>query len=393
MKNMSIKDQIYKSLVTKVCVTTTVCALLCFRAVAADDKPSPAAEPTPIRFIELKGHTNVVWSAAFSTDGTQIVTAASDKTARVFDSKTGANLLTLEGHSRGLLSAAFSTDGTRIVTASSDKTARVYDAKTGANLLTLEGHSGSLNSAAFSPDGTQIVTASYLTAHIWQLPYKYDFSLKKILPSLVSLLEENQWNESSNIFLTELVKIARQIGVGATENVAGSQTAAQNNYAALILTLMTYLDDPALRYHSDEYSGLFKAHLQPAIAKADLALQKETGIKDLSDLPISMPVINTLLACLRASMLSLQHVGGFTADAQNELNHILEIIGDTQGYFVDLNESQQQFLREPLSDFLRPLNYIPAHRTIMDHLTTNNDDPRSTCARIYAMLMKYLTGV
>ena len=57
-------------------------------------------------------------------------------------------------------SAQFSPDGTRIVTASRDKTARVWDAATGKSLATLAGHEGDVMSAQFSPDGTRIVTAS-----------------------------------------------------------------------------------------------------------------------------------------------------------------------------------------------------------------------------------------
>jgi hypothetical protein len=69
-----------------------------------------------------------------------------------------------------LFSAAFSPDGSRIVTASSDQTARVWDAKTGAILATLSGHNGWVNSAAFGPDGSRVVTASLdRTARIWQL--------------------------------------------------------------------------------------------------------------------------------------------------------------------------------------------------------------------------------
>ena len=41
-----------------------------------------------------------------------------------------------------MLSAQFSPDGTRIVTASGDKTARVWDAATGKTLATLAGHEG-----------------------------------------------------------------------------------------------------------------------------------------------------------------------------------------------------------------------------------------------------------
>jgi WD40 repeat protein len=45
------------------------------------------------------------------------------------------------------------------VTGSADQTAKVWDAKTGAELLTLKGYMPA-GIVAFSPDGTRIVTGS-----------------------------------------------------------------------------------------------------------------------------------------------------------------------------------------------------------------------------------------
>ena len=65
------------------------------------------------------------------------------------------------GHEGLALSAAFSPDGQRIVTASSNKTARLWDAATGKPIGgPLKGHEAAVLSAAFSPDGQRIVTAS-----------------------------------------------------------------------------------------------------------------------------------------------------------------------------------------------------------------------------------------
>ena len=116
----------------------------------------------------LQGHTGSVYSAAFSPDGERVVTTSYDKTARLWDAKTGAVLAVLKGHTGPVYSAGFSPDGTRVATASDDNTARLWDAKMGAALAVLEGHTDSVNSAGFSPDGTQVVTASDdNTARLW----------------------------------------------------------------------------------------------------------------------------------------------------------------------------------------------------------------------------------
>jgi len=124
---------------------------------------------TGATLAELKGHTHVVFSASFSTDGARIVTASWDDTARVWDAATRATVAELKGHTRSVLSAAFSPDGAQIVTASDDQTARVWEAATGATLAELKGHSGVVRRASFSPDGARIVTASDdQTARVWE---------------------------------------------------------------------------------------------------------------------------------------------------------------------------------------------------------------------------------
>jgi WD40 repeat protein len=116
----------------------------------------------------LAGHGNQAVSAAFSRDGTRIVTGSFDRKIRIWSASTGALLLTLSGHADQVESAVYSPDGTRIVSASDDRTARIWDATSGAPLLTLSGHGGIVNSANFSPDGRRIVTASDdKTARVW----------------------------------------------------------------------------------------------------------------------------------------------------------------------------------------------------------------------------------
>jgi WD40 repeat protein/serine/threonine protein kinase len=118
--------------------------------------------------LALRGHARSILSAAFSPDGTRVITASRDETARVWDASTGQEIAILRGHDHGVTSAAFSPDGTRVVTGSWDDTARVWDASTGKQLALLGGHESSVNTAAFSPDGTLVVTASSdKTARVW----------------------------------------------------------------------------------------------------------------------------------------------------------------------------------------------------------------------------------
>ena len=136
---------------------------------ASDDNTARIWDATTGQAIEtLTGHTQLVSHAVFSPDGTRIVTASEDNTARIWDAITGQAIETLTGHTGLVRHATFSPDGTRIVTASSDNTARIWDATTGQPIETLTGHTETVNHAAVSPDGTRIVTASQdKTARIW----------------------------------------------------------------------------------------------------------------------------------------------------------------------------------------------------------------------------------
>jgi AAA-like domain/WD domain, G-beta repeat len=128
-------------------------------------------------------HTGAVNNAVFSPDGTRVVTAcagalkgvtpasaaaASDAIARIWDAANGTPLTDLRGHTDAVNNAVFSPDGKRVVTASDDNTARVWDAANGTPLTELRGHTGAVNNAVFSPDGKRVVTASSdKTARIW----------------------------------------------------------------------------------------------------------------------------------------------------------------------------------------------------------------------------------
>jgi len=120
------------------------------------------------KYLRLAGHEDIVYTAKFSLDGTQVVTASNDGTARVWQLESGQSQV-LAGHEWVVQDAVFSPDGTQVVTVGYyDNTARVWNLETGESQVLA--HEDAVLDAEFSPDGTQVLTASYDgTARIWDL--------------------------------------------------------------------------------------------------------------------------------------------------------------------------------------------------------------------------------
>lgn len=104
------------------------------------------------------GHTDSVWSVAFSPDGQQAISASYDRTLRLWDVATARELRRFEGHTGPVLSVAFSRDGHHVVSGSTDQTVRLWDVAGVQEIRMLKGHRGPVNAVAFSPDGKTVVS-------------------------------------------------------------------------------------------------------------------------------------------------------------------------------------------------------------------------------------------
>jgi WD40 repeat protein len=132
-----------------------------------------------------------VTGVAFSPDGARLATASSDTTAKVWDTKTGRELLTLTGHAayapggsglpfHGVADVVFSPDGTRLATAGADGSVRVWDAATGAELLTLVSGIGMISDIDFNPDGSRLAIADWTEGliKVWEISQALDTGLE-----------------------------------------------------------------------------------------------------------------------------------------------------------------------------------------------------------------------
>ena len=157
--------------------------------------------------MTLIGHKRSVNSVAYSRDGGFIVSGADDGTVRIWDTRTGEEMMSplrsgtnddrilsvavtsngdrvastsydghdicvwnllagniapqrLIGHSAGVWSVAFSPDDSFLASASRDTTVRLWKVATGQQLAVLRGHTDEVDVVAFAPDGELLASGS-----------------------------------------------------------------------------------------------------------------------------------------------------------------------------------------------------------------------------------------
>jgi WD40 repeat protein/predicted acylesterase/phospholipase RssA len=135
-------------------------------ATIHDLRTTPAERSAP---VVLDGHRRQIVDLAWSDDGTRLVTASKDLTARIWDAKSGVfqmSLRSLKGHFVG---AAFRPGSVKVIATWDELGAvGVWSAETGEAQTILLGHLGSIRDARWSPDGARLATVSTdKTARIW----------------------------------------------------------------------------------------------------------------------------------------------------------------------------------------------------------------------------------
>ena len=106
----------------------------------------------------LEGHTDTVYSIVFAPNGESIATSSHDKTARIWNTKTGKERFQLKGHGEAVTGVAYSGDGKFLYTACMDRSVRRFDADTGTLLRTLSGHDKGINCILPHPDGKRLIS-------------------------------------------------------------------------------------------------------------------------------------------------------------------------------------------------------------------------------------------
>ena len=75
----------------------------------------------------LRGHSDFVWTCAFSPDGSTVLSGSRDNTLKLWDARSGKEKCTLRGHSDMVLACAFSPDGSTVLSGCFDGSLKLWE--------------------------------------------------------------------------------------------------------------------------------------------------------------------------------------------------------------------------------------------------------------------------
>jgi WD40 repeat protein len=217
---------------------------------AMPDAPQRFAEQVELQvpLVEVQAHEKKINALAFSPDGSRLVTASDDASARLWSASgkrlgtppldhdgpvlavafrpasdvlvtasaagniriwnaRGERLQSIVGHDRAAVTAlTFKPDGTRLVSGADDGTLRIWDAESMSPVSeVIRAHQGAVNTLAFSPDGLLFASGgSDENIHVWDVNGK-----------LIAVVREHEGQVNSLVFRGD----GQAIVSGSSDNV------------------------------------------------------------------------------------------------------------------------------------------------------------------------------
>jgi WD40 repeat protein len=152
--------------------------LQCLAVAPASDRLALAGSDGALRIWEARTgrellcrfpHRQAIAAVAFSPDGQTLATASWDRTLKITDWSTGEVLHVLKGHAERVQAVAFHPSGDRLASGDWNGAIRIWS-KSGRLQGTWEKHKSAVFSVAFSPDGQLLVSAgSNGNLKIWEV--------------------------------------------------------------------------------------------------------------------------------------------------------------------------------------------------------------------------------
>ena len=127
-----------------------------------------------------KGHELAVLAVAVSPDSNYVVTGSRDKSAKLWEIRTGREVRSFLGHEASVTCVAFSPDGKTLLTGSNDKTLRLWDILTGKETQAIA-TPDYIRCVAIDPHQKFFIYAGFSDSSDGDSAMIYDFKTKKII--------------------------------------------------------------------------------------------------------------------------------------------------------------------------------------------------------------------
>jgi WD40 repeat protein len=111
-------------------------------------------------------HSQPLQAVAFAPDGQTLLAGDSAGGVQVLSAR-GALLRSLQGHTDSVVAVGFAPDGRRALSASHDGSVRLWDLRSGKEVLRFEDHTSAVKAAAFTPDGRQVLSLDDQVVLLW----------------------------------------------------------------------------------------------------------------------------------------------------------------------------------------------------------------------------------
>jgi WD40 repeat protein len=197
---------------------------------------------------ELRGHTGIVRSVAFSQDGSLAVSASEDRTARIWDAATGQIRACLTNLA-GVRHAEFSPDGSKVVTACLDGKVCLWNVPEGGLAGEPIAHLAPVATARFSSNGLWIVTTTENGAvHVWDTATHRRVAEPLLLPGV---LDARFGDDNRTVIATTE---GGEQGLFRMTDTVPLRVAQKDQLPALRLPvpLTSVLGVPAARFHAED---------------------------------------------------------------------------------------------------------------------------------------------
>jgi WD40 repeat protein len=165
----------------------------------------------------FKGHTDWVWSVAFSPDGTELASTGNEGFVRLWDIGRGVERLAIRADGEDMIWVDFSRDGREVIAREEHGKFRVWDRSTGTPLRIVQLDKERVWKPVLSPDGRSIAAA--VESGVVLLDYA-TFKIIRRIPSSTGGMWEGAFSRDGQLLAWSSANHAHVFSLASDEMVA-----------------------------------------------------------------------------------------------------------------------------------------------------------------------------